>query len=62
MATENGRTWTDERVEREFILGSQGNDASQVRRWKTLRTVWERVNKPVWIEQRFHFEESVKRR
>lgn len=32
MATENGRTWTDERVEREFILGSQGNDASQVRR------------------------------
>lgn len=32
MAIENGRTWTDERVEREFILGSKGNDASQVRR------------------------------
>lgn len=33
MATENGRTWIDEGVERErFILGSWGNDVSQVRR------------------------------
>lgn len=33
MATENGRTWIDEGVERKrFILGSWGNDVSQVRR------------------------------
>lgn len=59
MATENGRTWIDEGIERErFILGSWGNDISQVRRQKIPRSVWERVSKPVWLAQRFHFEES----
>lgn len=40
-----------------FIFGEWRNHRNQVKREKKLRSVWERVSKPVWLEQRLHSEE-----